>query len=367
MRGMVWWGARAGKNTSRRVAVIGQQVADARAAEERHREWAGDAVSPLEGVRYRRGEHDLLRFKESDTDATIAAVARRFEEDPEREQLRSAMTDRDFYTLMSFASRSAVSALKTGNFEVARQGFTALAMIDSDRVDFRDLLVSASIARYVMGRVEKAGEANGAVTRAVDLADPVTARHLRRFRKFKDRDLEKDWRMTEVQTPDLIGLVSIGGRRLTGNHDLVGASLRLMDLVDEDKYSADGPQVGEDVSPNWFPRNSAKEIERLLARARGIVSFHGRLRREHAGPDATPFDHMFLAFVIETANAKDAKRFEQLWAAATRTFATLVVRHERLLMLVIARSVVHGKPPIETDQTLARFADPSRQILETTQ
>jgi hypothetical protein len=347
--------------------VIGQEVADARAAEAEHRERHGDPVSPLQGATYQgeRGEYDLLRFVESDTDTTIAAFTRRFEEgsDGQRKQLRVMMTDRDFYTLICFARRFAVVTLRANDFEAARLAMVALAVIDSARVDPRDILWAAAIARHAMHRVNQTAEAARSITAAAKLAEPGTAKLLRRFRTADDHDLQTDWKMMDVRTSGFIGFVEIGDRKNTGSLDLLGASLRLMDVVSRDKYLADGPTVGDDISPNWFPRNCGPEIESLLRRSPGIVSFHADLRPEHQRPEATPFDHLFLAFVIEMATTADSGRFENLWREAARTFATLVVRHDRMVLLVIAQSSVEGLAPVESDQTLERFDAPSRQIL----
>jgi len=347
--------------------ILGQQVADASAAEAAHHKQHRDLVSPLRGATYRveLGEFDLLRFIESDTDATVTALARQFEDgsDAQRTQLRVAMTDRDFYTLITFARRSAVATLRANDFETARLAIVALAMIDSARVDPRDVVWAAAIARHAMHRVNETAEAARSVTAAAELAEPVTAKVLRRFRTVEDRDLLTNWMMTEVRTQGFIGFVETGGRKNTGSLDLLGATLRLMDVVSRDKYLADGLTVGDDISSNWFPRNSGPEIEALLRRSPGIASFRADLRPEHQRPEATPFDHLFLVFVIEMATTDDSGRFEDLWRESARSFATLVVRHDRLVMLVIARSSIEGLADVESDQTLRRFADASGHVL----
>jgi hypothetical protein len=146
--------------------------------------------------------------------------------------MRSAMTDDDFYTLIFFARRSAVTALRANDFDTARLAMVALAVIDSARVDPRDILWAAAIARHTMHRVNPTTEAARSISAAAELAEPDTAQLLRRFRTVKDRDLRADWAMMDVRTPELTGFVEVGDRKDLGRSlDLLGASLRLMDVV----------------------------------------------------------------------------------------------------------------------------------------
>jgi hypothetical protein len=367
---MGWW-RKADRVEHEDVVVLGQQVADAQAAEKRHRETHPGLVSPLGDVAYQavRGEHDLLRFVESENDAVIGGFSQRFEDatGAERRQLRATLTDDDFYTLIAFARRSAVITLRSGEVEHARLGLVALAMIDSARIDSRDIYWAAAIVRHAMIRVDPSAGAAQSVEAAARLAERGTATALRRFREFGADELARDWRMTDVRASGLLGLIQVGDRPNTGTLDLAGAALRLMDAIDQDKYLTAGLTLGDEIPPNWFPRNAGPEIKLILADAPSIAGFEADLRPEHQRAEATPFDHLFLAFLLETATDEDSNRFAELWQAESgRSFATLVVTHARLVMLIISQSSVVGLPNLETDQSLQRFATVTEEILRTT-
>lgn len=46
---------------------------------------------------------------------------------------------RDFYTVLSYARRAAVRALRSNDAELACRGVAALSVIDENRIDWRDL------------------------------------------------------------------------------------------------------------------------------------------------------------------------------------------------------------------------------------
>src|SRR4051794_28287591 len=78
-----------------------------------------------------------------------------------------------------------------------------LAVIDSARVDPRDILWAAAIARHTMHRVNAAAKAARSITAAASLAEPGTAQLLQRLRTVKDRDLQSHWAMMDVRISDL--------------------------------------------------------------------------------------------------------------------------------------------------------------------
>ena len=90
----------------RRELVIGQEMADAVAAESLH---ATTGPSPLEGVSYDdSGDIALCRFVPVAVDDTVASFASEFAASDEhrRNEMRAALTMPDLYTLLNFARRA---------------------------------------------------------------------------------------------------------------------------------------------------------------------------------------------------------------------------------------------------------------------
>jgi hypothetical protein len=80
---------------------------------------------------------------------------------------------RDFYTVLSYARRAAVRALRSNDAEVARRGVAALSVIDENRIDWRDLAWQAGILSYALHRIS--GPVTDAFETAASLADGDTA------------------------------------------------------------------------------------------------------------------------------------------------------------------------------------------------
>ena len=137
------------------VFEIGRELADAVEAEARHRAAHPDArLSPLSGAAYDlwAGDHDLVRFSPSPVDRVVRAVVTEFRNAPleQRSTLRDRLTMDDCYTLISYARRTAVLAARESDTAAAGDAAVALAMIDADRVDWRDVLVALGLVGHVL-------------------------------------------------------------------------------------------------------------------------------------------------------------------------------------------------------------------------
>lgn len=154
----------------RRTAVIGAQIAAAVAAEERHQQ-VSRLPSPLLGLTYQleRGEYDLFRFVESETDELVALTALRALELRRQElvEFRDALTQDDFYTLLTFARRVAVRVLR-GHADQLSAGWAAVGIVDLERVDWRDAAVAVGLLGYCAARTDT--HLRAAVSRALTIA-----------------------------------------------------------------------------------------------------------------------------------------------------------------------------------------------------
>jgi hypothetical protein len=135
----------AGDSTGRQgseAVVIGVQMAAARAAEAHHQA-EPHPRSPLAGVAYDPAarELNLLHLAPTPKDELIDEFVDRFAASggEERALQRSSLTMGDFYTVLNYARRAAVRALRSNDGELARRGITALSVIDENRIDWRDL------------------------------------------------------------------------------------------------------------------------------------------------------------------------------------------------------------------------------------
>lgn len=335
------------------IPVIGQQMADAIGREASHRAaWSGGG-SPLDGVRYdwTRGEADLLRIRDAQADAQV----RDFLESTSKVSIagvadvRGALTIDDFYTLITFAQRSAVHALRGEPSKHLGPAFTAIALVDAARVDPRDVAWAESIAAWSVQRVGldhtdllRDAERVGTPDTVAAMSEAVASQI----------DLS-DWGFEEVATSSGTGLAERGFAAYAPTADLLGAALALADVIEADRYMPPTVTVASDLPAVWFRNVGNRHLDRSLRAVQATVSIGTQLRPAEA-PD--PERQRLLAFVSECEKPRVAA---WLGTAGQKTAGdshhVAVSTHGRWFAVLIARSIYQGTPSFETDASLQRF------------
>ena len=175
--------------------ILGAQLAAAQAAETRHQAARPEPKdpSPLAGISYDLppGRTRPTPLPAGPSDELIDEFADRFTSgsDDQRARLRSALTMDDLYTVLRYARRAAVRALRAGDEDdqsggqrghgghggqqIAARAVNALAAIDTDRVDARDLIWQACLLAYAVRRT--GGDVVAVFEAAAARADSQTA------------------------------------------------------------------------------------------------------------------------------------------------------------------------------------------------
>ncbi len=347
--------------------VIGAEFAAAAEAERRHRAVHGGGSGPIGEARYAfwRGEHDLARFVPSPTDDVVSGVVAAFGSagNDQRTTMRRDLTLDDFYTLLGFARRSAVRTLRHEDPAPAAAGAVAIAMIDPERVDWRDIPSALCLVYHALDRTT--ADAADVLSAAAHLAvDDVAAM----LGGFAGPDAPHGglaaWGYMEVSTPDGIGFFERHLGRYAPTCDLAAVALSAAAVFDSDAYRVHSIAAGAALAPVWFPRTAPGRLERLLDRAGGVISLGAKLHPD-AGPTAA--HQQLTAFLVETAGRADATRLTR-WAAPidTSEHAAVAVAAGPLACVTIARSFVAGVESQETTDSLRRFAAPLAEAITTT-
>ena len=71
----------------------------------------------------------------------------------ERSSFRAAVSLEEFYTLIEFARRAAVFSLRRNDSHILQGGLTALAMIEAERTDSRDILIALALLHHSAVRI----------------------------------------------------------------------------------------------------------------------------------------------------------------------------------------------------------------------
>jgi hypothetical protein len=332
--------------------VLGAQMAAARAAEARHRARV-DEPSALAGVTYgpRHEDLSLLHFTVVAVDEVIDDFATGFaaRASDERDRCRSGLTMDDFYTLLAYAQRAAVRAIRSGDEAVAQRGLAALAAIDLERVDWRDVAWQAGLLSYAIHRI--GGKTGGAFDAAASLASGETAAFLTSLARQPPADLS-DWGFREVSTGGAAGLIEDDGEPYQPQADLVALAEAVAARMRGDIWQLGDPVTGSALPAVWFRRGQADELEDALASITGCVKLQGSL----AGQDPSSRAQHMLIFLAETKTTQAASTIS---AAAgpggDSSFAAFGVAEGTLSAVMIARSFVDGTPSLETQASLERF------------
>jgi hypothetical protein len=284
-----------------------------------------------------------------------------------RATMRTSATMDSFYTLLAFAKRSAVFALRDNQSSRINDGLTAIAVIELKRIDFRDVLVR--LALLYNAAIKIGGNPDTLVRSAIALAEPNMSELMEGFinRSPNDKDL-RNWGYVVVETENGPGLVSSRYKPYAPTCQMDRIAFKLAQLIEADKYRAE-VELQSDLPRVWLSGVDDRMLARSLQLVVAGATVTGYLRPETL--PHTPGDlvrQLLTLFLLELADQSTTESLEALARAkSTRKndFSMLAIRNDRLFCLVISRSVGLGKSPFETAASLGRFVPGIEGILGT--
>lgn len=357
------WVAWTLRRARRPVVVLGAELARAREAE-RAREKAPHGESPMPAGEYdaSRGEHDLADPVRVPRDAALAELARRYaaSDADARAALRRAVGMDEFYELLTFARRAAVFAIREADPAGVRDGLAAVAMIEAERVDFRDVLMAVALLHHAAERTSADGDA--LLREAAALAEPGTARLLAGFaaRAPADKHVRDAFGFAEVRSAGGSGFVAWGFQPYAPTDDLGRIMSDLGAMLAADRYDPGPILLACDLPAIWLqPGGPAARDAHESVRAGASLSASLR-PPEHPRPT----EQQLTVFLVETADAASARTLlDTANNGAPREHVLAAAAEGPLFCLVIARSLAYGVPSYETQESLARFGPRMGEIL----
>lgn len=340
--------------------VIGTQIAQARAAQNRHDEEHGSQPSPMAGLRYSNAEGRLWRWVESPIDSSIEAIVADFAglDHAQRNAMRDSLTMDDFYTLLTFTRRCALATLRSGEPSKLEPAFIAIAMIELERIDWRDLLVANWLVRY-------AGQRQGVsvkdfVSRAIELAEPQTAEALRRDRSARI-DLAESCGYREVSTPEGVALFETGYERFSPSANLAGIAFDVAVALEGNGYAIRSVKVACDLPLTWLRSRDGSAIAKMVRRFSGCISINGVPSLD---PEPKPSGQGLLVFLAEAASVDDAMEVAAAAESSSDSLRTQIgLASGRLCAVIIQRSWMADTPPLEDKSSLERLRTVFERLL----
>jgi hypothetical protein len=230
--------------------------------------------------------------------------------------LRNTLTTNNFYVLLAFARRAAVFAMRERDAAWIADGLTAVAIVDDERIDARELAPTLGLLHHAAARIDADAGALFA-----DAARHATRSVARAFRQPSFSGFE------EIAT----GFVGRDANEYRPRHDLLQTALAIRALLERDRYRVEEVTLATSLPEVWFE---------APPRAAGVVTIHARHREDP--------EQLLIAFIAETVGAHNVR-------PTPTDVAAVVVTHEDLLCLVVAR--------VETTVSLQRFIEPVRHAL----
>lgn len=361
---------RGGRNAggeNRTPIILGQQLADAQAKEDERLERTDDEVeSPLpEGdYEHREGEFGLLKPSPQAYDQSLRDFCAEYSAESsaeKRDAVRDAIPMMDCYTLMSFAERCALFALRERDAAILQSGLTAIAAIDVERTDFRDLLVSIGLLNHSATRLEM--DVAAEFEAAARLSTAETAELLRGLLERDPGDKVppiQSWGYREVELDSGIGFVSSDFRVYRPQHDLIALGIDICTAINRDPlYGASRFEIATDLPQIWLSGVDDQRVEKILSEANAGMNVHSVA----AGED-NALEQMLVVFTVELDSPESAQTLLEISQQTKREdTVTLGFAKEVVFSLIVARSTTEGVESIEKGDSLERFSEPINKAL----
>lgn len=341
---------------SPRTIVLGREVAAAAAAERLRLQRPDLEPSPLVTATYDvwKGELQLWNPRPVPLDSAISAVVRSLAAAPAdvRTQARGRISMEQFYTLLTFSQRAAVIALREKDVERVRDGLAAVALIERERIDARNIPLVLSLLYHAAVRIGADPEAMFSASAA--LAEPAVAQTIRQFAASDStaQSLRDAWGFSEVRTDAGIGIIGWGFAEYQPTTNLGAVVLELAEVVQRDQYLASSVEIASELPDVWLLAGQSRSIPELRT-VRGGARIVGELRPGAHQPDGS--QHL-LVFVVELPNEGAVQGLiKHTQTLQPKNYSLLAVGRGRVFAIVVGASFVEGVPAYETPTSLARF------------
>lgn len=353
---------------SPRPYVIGEQMAQARSAEERRLSKPNIAPSPLPSdLHYdaSQGEFSLADPELCPLDSELTALCHRFagSSPAGRSQLRKSANMDDFYTLLLFSKRSAVFAMRTREKRYVVDGLTAIAMIQKDRIDFRDALWALSLLHHAANAIGK--NSVDLFDKAAALAEPKMSKVIVGFLMQSDdyKDIQKSWGYKVIETKGGPGFVGWGAETYQPTYPLDQISLALASYLEKGQYQPTSITLACNLPAVWLSSADNRRLNDALKSVRAAVRINCTLRSEKSEGLGHQILMIFLVEFSDEAAAGSLLRLSEVKRSRPADYVMAGVKVGRLFCLAVERSFIGGEAPFETVSTMQRLSSGIADVL----
>lgn len=353
------------KSQKDHAIVLGENLAKARQVEEQRLTKSDIGLSPLLDKKYDfwQGDYNLANPVSNSLDSFLDDLVQQFvQSDPQvRTSIRESISMDEFYTLLTYARRSAVFALRDRKAKRIKNGLIAVAMIECDRTDFRDVFSALFLLHHSALRV---GVKTDPIFREmIAIAENKVGQTMERFigKTLADINTGRACGYVEVKHRQGYGYFEDNLESFAPTYNMAQLDMDIGDLIATDKYMPDSFCIGSTLPHVWLGPKEDTSLMQLLETIRAGSRVSARLRPDKH-PDAEKQRLWF--FCVELQNSEAASALLKISIEhKSKHFASLGMAKESLFCLIVARSVYSGIESFETHSSLLRFADGLDKIL----
>jgi hypothetical protein len=352
------------KNSSQKLFVIGKEMAYANEKEQDRIQRKDFEESPLAGYSYSNdyGERTLENPKENDLDKKIIELGLQYKtyDNSNRNQFRNSLTQDDIYTLFTFCKRATIFGIR-GNPEYLKNGMTVISMVDVERCDYRDALVSLSFLNHGLEKMNM--NSDELYRESINHANDKMGELISSFQKRKpnDKAIEAMAGYTEYKFKEGIGFVSCGYSKYFPIHDLPFIALEISDYLMHDKYLRGQITIAESLSLYWVDSENDETVQKSLNQSIGTVSLNSNPNEEFVKDNMT---QMLLLYIVEFKTKEEANSFLKLIGnVESSKFARIINVVDEIFYILIERSIKEGVEDFESNESLLRFKEPLEKII----
>jgi hypothetical protein len=340
-------------------------MASAQSAEQTRLASKHAGPSPIpSNLLYQVADLDLSNPVTHPLDVELNALCQRFATSDlvKRTQLQDSLSLEDCYTLFSFSRRSAVFAMRDRMASHIVDALTAVAMVDADRIDFRDALVVLGLVYHAAGVV--GANVEEMFEKTVTLAAPKMSDLIRAFlKRSEDKRAVKSWGYTVVETEGGPGFIGWRFQSYQPTLPLDQIALALARCLKHDRYQPTAIHLASELPAVWLSSVDDTTLQHALKLIRAAVSIHADLRPEES-PDGNPkFLIIFLAELNDESASTALFRLAQQKQTRPNYFAMVGMRTGRLFCLAIGQSSMSGIASFETQSSMQRLATGITNVL----
>jgi hypothetical protein len=359
---LVIWNSNKNK---RGTIVLGKEIADA-SEKERQRIEAGKFMqSPLSTFDYSRwsNEQSLINPIENELDFRIIELCEEFKNynEAKRNKIRQSISQNEIYTLLEFTKRATLLGVRKKEPYYIHNGFVAVSMIETERCDYRDVLVTLSFLNYGLKKLNL--NASTVFKEAIQLSEENTRKLINEFaeRPPNNKSLETMGGYTAIETANGISFIQTNYEKYNPEKNLAKILFDISDYISGDKYFKGQITVGEKVASIWLGADNDNRIEEVISKASGCATLSTDLRNEfHPKSDV----QMLLIYLAEFKDNKSLKVLtEQVNANVPTTFSRLSFVEDDVFCVVIQRAIMVDVDEFETNKSLKRFELPLRELI----